>query len=302
MQSVSKNQQQLHQIKADLIWLTQTPSLVRSNDLFLSAEIFHNTTSLDINNPQHRSLAEEIFHDCKNTVGDYFERLVLLWLKLQAQHSKIQQHIRIYENKRTVGELDFLFSDVQNHTNYHWEAAVKFYLLTKKNNTQDLIGPNAKDTFKIKYNKLVKQQLTLSQSELVQPYLEHLQFKAPISSKGLLKGYLFYPTDEELLLDFALWPMITPDHLKGWWTTIKTLNIPAKNKSNQWLILKKPYWFTLPEPSENTLLSLNDVKTHLSAHFAKHRRAVLLAELMQINGQWQEVSRGFVVDATWPQS
>ena len=79
-------------------------------------------------------------------MGDYFEKLVALWLQLNDHYQHIQQRLTVYYNERTIGEFDFIFTDHKTGSSQHWEVAVKFYLEYFDGEDYQFLGPNAKDS------------------------------------------------------------------------------------------------------------------------------------------------------------
>lgn len=295
MPIVSNKPDFLYQIATDLEWLTHCPSLVIKDDKFIETSPVENTLSMLLDNQE---LVSGIFANRKHTVGDYFERLVLLWLHLQSGYGNIQQHIRIYDGRRTVGEMDFLINDIEKRISLHLEVAVKYFLLAEKDDRPQFIGPNPNDTFEKKYQKLVQQQLALPQSPFAKVALVNHQ--KPIVSKGILKGYLFYPSENARQQTPVISPIINMDHWKGWWTAIHRLHLPQSEENSLWIVLKKPYWFTIPKIDQAEKFSFSEMEVYLEKHFAQNPRPVFLAEVMQSKNGWQEISRGFIVNKNWP--
>ncbi len=310
MMSLTKNATLLHQIGQDLAWAIKSPSLVKTAQNFISDSYCgsqYAAIEKSINDStclaQHSMLFDRFFSHTRPRVGDYFERLVLLWLQLNPDYHDIQQHIRIYDNKRSIGELDFLFNDRVSDRSYHWEVAIKYYLLYQPADGEaQLVGPNANDSFHKKHLKLVDKQLPLSATALAQAHFDSRVFIAPICAKALLKGYLFYPsglTDKSAERG-SLFDHVSGKHQKGWWTSVKDLAIPKQTNSSYWLLMKKPYWLSVNQAATEQLLNYEEIQQFVLTHFAQHNYPLLLAEVMHNMGEWQELSRGFVVNANWP--
>jgi len=296
MSIVANNPAFLHQLKSDMEWLINTPSLVKTDDLYIETSHIPN---LSATLEKKSKLIESIFENAKNTVGDYFERLVYLWLELQPQYTNIEQHIKVFENKRTIGELDFLLSDDLQNLTLHLEVAIKYYLLTEKNGERQFIGPNSKDTFLKKFNKLNQKQLKLPQSPFAETVLTNRP--KPIVSRGLLKGCLFYPSNSDWRAPASIYSSINAKHTKGWWTSIDKLNLPQTSPDSHWIVLKKPFWLALPDVNQTQIFTHHEIKNILEEHFSKLAHPVFLAEVMQIQNKWLEQSRGFVVNKNWPE-
>lgn len=125
------------------------------------------------------------------------------------------KNIQIIENKTTLGELDCLLSFEGKAI--HLEIVYKFYLYDPENGTTELdrwIGPNRKDSFINKLNKLKNKQLPLLKNTAVTPILSSLGLKvAAIEQKVYFKAQLFVP----LKLAGTSLPLINNDCIKGFY-------------------------------------------------------------------------------------
>ncbi len=305
MPSLSKKNQWLQQIAADLRWISRCPSLVQGNAWFLDDVFFDDRTDIvqafQDNPAAHATLVNRIFSQGKPRVGDYFERVMLLWLHLNPRFTHILQHIRIHKGKHTLGELDFLFHDRQQGVCYHWEVAVKYFLcFASPENVFQFLGPNAKDTLTRKYDRMINHQVPLSRTaearQIIQPYCKSL----PLRAKAVLKGMLFYPAKETPHIPENFQAIISPQHRQGWWTSMQALTIPPHTPDSRWMVMQKPFWFQPVSPHYQEHFDLAGIERLVRSHFAQSDRALLLAELVQAGNHWQEVSRGIIVSSTWP--
>ena len=295
MSILSENPNFLNQLSKDLQWICDCPSLIKQDDTFIELTPLENPESLIHANQQ---LACSLFSSNRSSVGSYFENLVLLWFKLQPDYSNVRDHIKVFEHKRTLGEMDFLVFNQQEQITLHLEVAIKFYLLTEKQRRLQFIGPNSKDTLENKLNKLIHKQIPLSSNPLAQTALHSMP--GPVLAKGLVSGILFYPSDSDWRNPPQIHASVARQHLKGWWTSSHKLLIPRASNDSHWLILRKPYWLALPVFNENLVLNHEQLLQTLTSHFTNSPKPVFLAELVQQDKQWLEQSRGFVVNQDWP--
>jgi len=292
----------------DLYWLINSPGLLSPQENIIPypqwyqdqlTSFYPILKNLD-NNPEFLSRFTD---SIKPYVGNYFEKLVALWLTETPQLERLIQHLTVYDNKRTIGEFDFLFYDTSTQSSFHWEVAIKFYLQYKHGDQIEYLGPNAKDSLAKKVNKMLNQQLDLSQNPHASLYLH--DYPKPIHPLCLLKGYLFYPSTDDWQNPSAITTKINKDHLRGWWTPYQPLNIPNAKSDSYWLVLNKPFWLSLHLDSSKPnkyLLNFSKLESLLFDHFSHTQSPMLLAEVMQNNlGEWQEISRGFVVSSQWPE-
>ena len=154
-------------------------------------------------------------------LGVYFEDILELFLRKHPEVSNLKRGIQFRDEKRTIGEADFLFFDEAQARWIHLEVAVKFYLYFPSTPTaapglSQFLGPNAKDVLERKYRHLLDHQLNLLvQAQNLDPRLASLQ---PLNSRALVKGILFYPLDSlEGSCQIHLPEALSPDHCRGWW-------------------------------------------------------------------------------------
>jgi len=295
-----------HPIIKDLIWLIQNPGLLAPDDRVIPDQAWFEE-HLQVIYPLLEKLDKEptllkpFENDIKPVVGDYFEKLVALWLEQNPNIQHIKQHQVVFEEKRTVGEFDFLFEDKTLQKSFHWEVAVKYYLQVYNNHKYEFLGPNAKDSFAKKTAKMLGKQLLLSQNGNAKEILK--EYSKPIYPVGILKGMLFYPSSSDWKNPNNLPPEIPKNHLKGWWCHSNSLLIPQNDQTSRWYVLKKPFWLTIHSKNLDNPHKINDLKIVIKNHFDQSTQPLLLAEVMQNNtGEWFEVSRGFIVSEHWPRA
>jgi len=215
----------------------------------------------------------------------------------------ILQRKLVMEDKKTIGEFDFLFHHSRLQQSYHWEVAVKFYLYYESDNGVIFYGPNSRDQLSIKANKMLNQQIKLSQKKAAEKIIEH--YPPPLLPQIILKGYLFYPTQQWLECIPKTPDYISPNHLNGWWTYANKPDIPQHNPESKWLVLNKPFWLAIDTRTgiNNPALNYNDMQDRVKGHFLCSQTPLYLAEVMQNSRDEQiECSRGFVVPPSWPKS
>ena len=97
-------------------------------------------------------------------VGRYFEALVAELLINSKTHVLCDSSRQIQLAGQTIGELDFIYLDLDEELT-HCETAIKYYLYYPNLNWtgSHFIGPNPHDTFESKTTRLLTHQLPLSQ-------------------------------------------------------------------------------------------------------------------------------------------
>jgi hypothetical protein len=104
-------------------------------------------------------------------------------IELVAQNLQIQESIH-----STVGELDFLIRDASG-TLTHLELATKFYLTVKTERGTCFPGPDSRDNYDRKINRLLSHQLTLTHRHKVHLPAEYRD--SNMVAKQLIYGCLF---------------------------------------------------------------------------------------------------------------
>ncbi|MCI0504969.1 MAG: DUF1853 family protein [Gammaproteobacteria bacterium] len=237
-------------------------------------------------------------------LGYYFEELVAFWLQQRIAGNYFESHVRVFEQKRALGEFDFLFTTGNNDTLVHWETAVKYYLYFKTEHEKICgYGPNPDDRLDIKLNRIFNHQLKLGSFPQALKLLEQIGFKS-VKAQAFFKCYLFYPVNSQWWKPPKLPDYLAPDHMKGWWTRINRLELPKTASGQRWIMLLRLEWLApkvINRPDDSRLLEQSQLCELLAQHFARSRQPLLIAQMARDDTRgWQEVSRGFVVGEHWP--
>ncbi|MCR9198931.1 MAG: DUF1853 family protein [Planctomycetaceae bacterium] len=241
------------QFAADLLWAVASPSLITAAAI------------TECRLPERPTLDDRAA-DCgprslgpgDHRVGRYFERLIEHHIRQQPDWELLHCGRQIEEAGRTVGELDFVFrsgGDV-----YHVETAVKFYLYLPDRTCggSQFVGPNSRDNFETKLQRLLTHQLPLSR--IWQP---EVTIRQPH-----VKGIIFYPVDDagpDNLLEG-----MSPDHQRGVWFPAAHLpEFLARRPDPQRALFHihgKPHWLATPTDS-NTALTGVQLTEAVRRHF-----------------------------------
>jgi hypothetical protein len=188
--------------------------------------------------------------ECKR-LGRYFEQL---WLYFLDWHPDINilcanQQMTICESKgssrqRTLGEIDALVQQRHSpHQGIHIEMALKFYLQLPNGRW---LGPNQRDYLDLKLDRLLTQQLKLSQ---------HPQFKSSFPTLNITEGLLISgllctalqtsATNQSVFSDYLLRSLSQPwtQPRVGFWGTKEQWETATKNiKSQQFFANGESLW------------------------------------------------------------
>ncbi len=105
-------------------------------------------------------------------------------------------NLPIREGKQTLGEIDFILKDVTTEQIIHVELTYKFYIINTgvSDPMHQLIGPNKRDAFFMKMEKIKNKQFSLLHSEAGIKALAELDIDASnLLHKTCFKAQLFKP-------------------------------------------------------------------------------------------------------------
>ncbi len=134
----------------------------------------------------------------KLRLGKLVERFVSHQLQENTTIDILIENIQVQNHKITIGELDCIL--LQDKKPIHLEIIYKFYLYDKTVGNTEIehwIGPNRKDSFNQKLDKLTNKQLPLLYNDKTKPILDHLNLSVDeIEQQVYFKGQLFVPYQE----------------------------------------------------------------------------------------------------------
>jgi len=276
------------QAARDLIWAINSPSLIRS-----SAEDASTDWPVCEESDFDPATLQAGCDDANQyRVGRYFEDLVHFYLESVRRFDIVERGLQIQEGGRTVGEIDFLY---RNHDGVlcHCETAVKFFLHTADSNdsSSHFIGPNSADNFERKTRRLLDHQLPLSES----------RFPNVARREAFVKGRIFYHPRQDT--PTVLPDLLSKDHLNGSWIRESELDLlGASDAESRYRVARKPHWLAPDQAnaSDATLQTVDEIRSLLNNHFLERRTPQLVNVLSEVDDQWQESDRVFVVSDQWP--
>lgn len=262
----------------DLLWVVNSPSLIEGK---LVAPIDPVTADQVDTEALDAFLHRE---GDQYRVGLYFESLVHFWLEQICGYEMVASRLPVFEGKRTIGELDFLYLDPQQGLT-HCEVAVKFYLHHPRAGQSHFPGPNDSDNFERKMDRLFDHQLKLG--SVVRPDID--------THSAVVKGIVFWrdgarPTGE-------LPSRLAATCGTGSWYRVSEFEALAASDTGTGVIAHKPHWLAPCHCADAIPLSRlrGDVLAQLDA-----RPTPVMLSLRDDAGA--ETQRCFVVPDTWPAS
>lgn len=278
------------QLLRDLVWAVNSPSLIE--EAISEGDVESNRLTPARVDIAH--LQENFAGRCEQRVGRYFEQLILYWLRHVRGLEIIAQSFPVREGGRTLGEIDLVFRDELGRVN-HWELAVKFYLDASNDDSHAvdrsvrLIGPNARDNFEKKLNRMFVHQLKLSEQH----------FSDVEVRRAFVKGRIFYHAGEEPA--DKLPERLSPHHLRAAWYRAAEIELIPHNAAG-FRLLHRPFWLsdeTSNLPDE-PIIGRSELVETLREHFEQRDRPVLVTQFVA-NGQGLiESNRFFLVSDAWP--
>lgn len=169
----------------DLFWLLSSESL--SQKLMSSYHFDISIPSFGDLVKSLNSLSKPRFFDHKLRLGKYAEKLIEYYLLNLSSYKVIEAQLQLFEKNITKGEIDFIIEKDKEYV--HLEFAIKYYveLIPGK---KDFWGPNFKDSWAKKKEKLINQQMDLCSlyNHLLPDRIRSLKLKKQV----LVTGCLFY--------------------------------------------------------------------------------------------------------------
>ncbi|TDX32924.1 hypothetical protein DFO67_101218 [Modicisalibacter xianhensis] len=232
-------------------------------------------------------------------LGHYHE---VLWHFLldNAPGTRLLAHnLPVRDDKRTLGEIDVLYTARNDPQPIHLELAIKYYLgLPQGPGAPDSqarwIGPGCADSLAIKRQRTIVSQLPLSHTHEARAVLKPYTEQTPLQHLAM-PGTLFHPWSADRAGALPPPREATPHALTGDWLHIADWHAYLDGRQHwRGAFLNKPYW--LAPPREETLQQTPALTRALRAHFAQRWTPRQLA-LRDPAGRWRRV---FVVDNAWP--
>jgi hypothetical protein len=176
-------------------------------------------------------------------LGKQVEKIVSALITASSNYKIIQENIQIIDGKITIGELDFIVKNMETDVMFHLELVYKFYLYDPNSAEVELekwIGPNRKDSFIEKYNKLKTKQFPLLYKDQTKSYIAELNI-SELKQKLCFMASLFVPHD----LIGEQFPLVNPKTIVGYWLSlIKFKHI--QNEQTLFYLPTKQEWGMAP--------------------------------------------------------
>ncbi|SHI89039.1 DUF1853 family protein [Pseudozobellia thermophila] len=132
-------------------------------------------------------------------LGHQMEHVFHQLISHSKQYRVVLRNLLVKEDKRTVGEIDFILKNRDTEQLVHVELTYKFYIvdLSVSAPVHRLMGPNRRDRFFAKMEKIKKRQFNMLHSDAGKRALESVGVDtAGIRNECCFKAQLFMPHAE----------------------------------------------------------------------------------------------------------
>lgn len=194
-------------IKPQCIGFLETPPLWKNNQFNIQQFEF---PKLDIHSFQPHPIPKNL------RLGHQMEHVFQQLIDYADAYEIVLQNLQIGEPEKTIGEIDFILKHKSKNQLIHVELTYKFYLIYPEysNPVLQLIGPNKRDTFFKKIQKIEQIQFPLLHTEkgaktLTEYGINHLE----VEQQCCFKAQLFKPFGSDKI-DLGI---LNEDCLIGYW-------------------------------------------------------------------------------------
>ena len=173
-------------------------------------------------------------------LGHQIEYVFKQLLEYSAFYEVVLYNLQISQEERTIGEIDFILKDKKRDKLIHVELTYKFYIINPaiSEPIHRIIGPNQRDKFFTKMEKIKNKQFPLLHSEegskaLLDNNIDHLK----IEHQVCFKAQLFQPYGSSSINIATL----NKACLAGYWLRFDELNTPEFSKAQYYMPTKSEW-------------------------------------------------------------
>ncbi|QWX85325.1 DUF1853 family protein [Cellulophaga sp. HaHaR_3_176] len=192
----------------------------------------------------------------------------------------------IRSENRTLGEIDFILQNTNNQEITHVELTYKFYIIddTISDEIHQLVGPNRKDAFFEKVQKIKNKQFSLLKTNEALKFLELNNIDPnKITSKACFKAQLFKPFNKHITLQ-----NLNQNCIIGSWLKFTDFDFLVF-KECEYYVLTKQEWIVIPNTKVNWVTHDTALKTIKIAHELKR------APMLWMKSSTNKISKLFIV-------
>ncbi len=192
-------------------------------------------------------------------LGHLAERVVSALISASTNYNILHENVQIVEDKRTIGEIDFIIQEKNTEQITHLELAYKFYLYDPTISSEPFenwIGPNRNDSLKKKIDKLKSKQFPLLYQKPTKQKFPALQIDKISQALCLLVSlYIPYEFQEKFNAEYS-------KAIKGYYLDFEKF-LSFNHTAKSYYLPQKKEWGI--DPSENDNWSdFNEIKEQIS--------------------------------------
>ena len=181
--------------------------------------------------------AESTILNLRQKLGHIYEDALSEMLEATPAYDLVARGVQLREIPgHTIGELDFLIKELESHRLIHLELAVKFYLAIESSGGFLLPGPDARDDYFQKLDRMRSHQLVLLEKH--RDLLPEKFHDEKIVTQQLVQGCIF---DHIKSSKPVAAPYLNPLGRRGKWLHVDDCDNFFGNKTSLFLV-PKPLW------------------------------------------------------------
>jgi len=180
-------------------------------------------------------------------LGHLAEKIVSELIKASTNYKVLYENIQLIEDKKTIGEIDFIIKDMNANQLIHLELAYKFYLFDPKISSKPInnwIGPNRNDSLNEKLAKLKNKQFPLLFHDSAKSNFSEIEI-SEISQALCFLVSLFIPYEYK-----ASFSPIYEKAIQGYYLNIEKF-ISIDHSEKKYYLPSKKEWGMDPSENEN---------------------------------------------------
>jgi hypothetical protein len=203
-------------------------------------------------------------------LGHLVEKIVAELLKSATNYTVLYENTQIIEDKKTIGELDFIIQENYTKQVFHMELAYKFYLFDPHISSKAVnnwIGPNRNDSLIEKLDKLKTKQFPLLYHDCTRSTLNNLAIDQVSQALCLLIS-LFIP--------FEFKGIVSPNYqkaIKGYYINFQTF-ISHHSEAKTYYVPAKKDWGINPIDNE-IWIDFESVKERISINMIENQAPLI---------------------------
>jgi hypothetical protein len=180
-------------------------------------------------------------------LGHLAEKIISELIKASTNYKVLYENIQVIEDKKTIGEIDFIIEDTNTKQVIHMELAYKFYLFDPSISPEPInnwIGPNRNDSLQEKLQKLKTTQFPLLYHNLTKSKFNTIAIDEVSQALCLLVS-LFIPYKYK-----GRFSSTYEKAIKGYYVSLETFISLDDPEKNYYIPFKKEWGM---DPSESDI-------------------------------------------------